>query len=304
VAVLAGGALAFFASAFVVAYRLSHRSGPPGTEPVPSELVGVVVPMRIRSTDGLSLGAWYASGSEGGVSIVLAHGNGGSRTQLADEILDFHEAGDSCLAITMRAHGDSDGDMNDIGFHASRDVVAAVDRMRALRPRAPIVVYGESMGAAAALFAARTLRNHVAGYVLVAPYADLDTAVHRRVVRYLPAALAWLAHRGLRAVSPFVFPDLARIRPVDAARQIPASTPVLILVGTDDDRAPRSDADAIRSRVHQGCVVPFPGLTHESFHRGDPRRWRETVLPFVARSGTPSSAIGACARIAPDFHER
>lgn len=293
---LAIGFVVFVASAFGVAYALSHRLAGPSAEPVPPELARVVVPMRLRTVDGLTLGAWYSEGAASGASIVLAHGNGASRSRLAETMLEFRASGHSTLAVTMRAHGDSEGDENDVGFHASRDVAAAVARMRSLRPGAPILVYGESMGAAAALFASHRLGDGVAGYVLVAPYAELDAAVERRVARYLPPGLSHLAFAGLRMVAPIVLPDLDRIRPVDAARGVPRSVPVLVLVGTDDDRAPPSDAEAIRARVRRGCVVRFPGLSHESLRRGDVARWRASVLPFVASAAAGAEPIAGCVR--------
>jgi pimeloyl-ACP methyl ester carboxylesterase len=257
---------------------------PQHEEPIPDALRGIVEPYRFLSGDGSGIGAWYAEGNPEGASVLLVHGNWGSRSQLAGELLDLHGAGHSVLSITVRAHGDSDGFESDVGYGARLDVLRGVEFLRGERPGKAIVVYGASMGAAAALHAARALGSTVRAYVLAAPYASLREAVRRRCARYLPPGLDSFAYATLSLWAPWVLPHIDR-RPVDAARSIPESVPVLAIVGEEDDRAPPSDAAAILANVRSGRLVTFPGLSHVSLHEGDPERWRGVVLPFVARLG-------------------
>ena len=87
------------------------------------------------------------------------------------------------LLITLRAHGDSTGALNDIGFGARHDVVAAIDFLERCRPGRPIVVHGASLGAAAALFASAEL-----AVVGVAKHVDsVPRASHHRSERGSPA---------------------------------------------------------------------------------------------------------------------
>lgn len=103
----------------------------------------------------------------------------------------------------------------------------------------------------------------VDGYVLVGPYADLRDAVRRRTDRYLPFGVAQAAYGALRLGATLVLPELDRLRPAAAAAALPPEVPVLVLFGGDDDRAPRSDAEAFVS-AHAGArVVELPGLDHE-----------------------------------------
>ncbi len=85
----------------------------------------------------------------------------------------------------MRAHGDSSGEFNDIGYSARLDVVAAVEFLERRRPARPILIHGTSLGAAAATFAAEELGHRVHGYVLECPYRDLRTAVWNRAEKAL-----------------------------------------------------------------------------------------------------------------------
>ena len=139
--------------------------------------------------------------------------------------------GCTVLLVSLRAHGDSTGEFNDIGYSARQDVVTAIDFLETRRPAHPIVVHGTSMGAAAAVFASGELANRVHGYVLECPYADLKTAVWNRIENALPPGFDWLIYQGLVVVAPLVVPELDRISTVGAIQAAPPDVPILILAG-------------------------------------------------------------------------
>ena len=89
--------------------------------------------------------------------------------------------GCSVLMISHRAHGDSTGEFDDAGYSARRDVYAAVEFLEQRRPGRPVIVDGNSLGSAAAIFAAGELGHRVAAYILESPYQDLKIAVWNRV---------------------------------------------------------------------------------------------------------------------------
>ena len=126
------------------------------------------------------------------------------------------------LAITLRAHGDSTGEVNDIGWGARHDVVAAVEFLRKKFPGRPVFVVGRSMGAAAAIFAAEELKTDVAGYFLEQPYKDLTSAVWNRLQNHLPPVLDWVAYCGMRLWRRrFCRSVRIRFRPTNTSRTSP-----------------------------------------------------------------------------------
>ncbi|MGL4552450.1 MAG: alpha/beta hydrolase, partial [Gemmataceae bacterium] len=190
------------------------------------------------------------------------------------------EAGCAALLVTLRAHGDSTGHLNDFGRGSAADVVAAVDWIERHRPGRRVLVWGQSLGSAAALFAAGTLGGRVSGYVLECPYRDLDTAVRNRAAVYLPFGVRTVAAAGLTAVAPLVLAD-ARASPLRAASQMPPSARVLILAGSADRRATPDEARAIHGRIPGSRLVVIDGGDHLELAAADPAGYAAAVNGFL-----------------------
>jgi pimeloyl-ACP methyl ester carboxylesterase len=192
--------------------------------------------------------------------------------------------GCSIMMISLRAHGDSTGDFDDIGYSARRDVVSAVDWIQKKHSDRPVVIWGQSMGAASAVFAAQELDNRVRGYILECPYQDLRTAVRNRAEYFLPWGIDRLAYAGLLTVSPLVLPDSDKISALEAISNVPTSIPVLILAGSLDRRARPEEARALYERIqdHSQLVI-IDGADHMQLMRTDPVGYCKAVQEFMMR---------------------
>ena len=265
-----------------VAYSLTHRSQAPFREPAPEVPWGPLASYRIATIDGQGIGAWYAEGEDDAPSVLLLHGNGGSRRNvLSRAAILASEGGCAVLLISLRAHGDSTGRVNDIGFGARRDVIAGVEFLRSRRPGQPVIVLGTSLGAASAIFAAEELGDRVQGYILESPYRDLKTAVWNRTAAYLPPVLDRVAYAGLRITAPLILPDFERIAPIRAIGQIPDDVPILLLAGGADPLARPEEAMALYRRVEShGRIAIFPDAGHHDLLEADPKRYRRLLLNF------------------------
>jgi alpha-beta hydrolase superfamily lysophospholipase len=214
--------------------------------------------------------------------VVLLHGNGGGRTNCLPQAELAAAEGFGSLLVTLRAHSDSTGATNDFGYGARHDVAAAVAWLEARQPGRPILIWGQSLGAAAALFAAPDLGGRVAGYLLECPYRDLRTAVRNRTRYYLPPILDAAAYAGLVTVAPMVLPDLDRIAPIAAAGAIPPTVPVLILAGGADRRALPEEARDLAARIGPNARLRlFPSGDHAQLLEADPAGYRAEVVGFL-----------------------
>ncbi|HEX6884647.1 MAG TPA: alpha/beta fold hydrolase [Planctomycetota bacterium] len=287
--VLTLGVLSWAVSGGLAAWQLTARPAEPRAERLPTWLAAEAV--RIATRDGEELGAWFQPGPQGGGVAILLHGMGGSRSSLAPAAKRLEEAGHGFLAVSLRSFGDSSGGELDFGWSSRADVIAAVELVEQRSPGAPIVVIGQSLGAAAAIFAAPELGTRVAGYVLEAPYRDLDKACSDRLRLRLAAPLAWLAEAGLRLWAPLFLPvDRALVRPIDHVGHFPAGVPVLFVAGAQDRRAPLEDVAVLTERCNGAAELAIlDGRDHDDLWELDGRHWElwAGLLERVERARAP-----------------
>ena len=239
---------------------------------------------RLKTCDGEELGAWFVDRSDQAPSVLLLHGNNGNRGHTLNRAKLLVSHGYAVLMVTLRAHGDSSGEYHDIGWGARQDVWAAVDFLETRRPGRPVIVSGNSLGSAAAVFAAKELGGRVRGYMLESPYRDLYVAVWNRVDVALPPVLSHVAYAGMRTVGPVFLPHIEQISPLKAASGIPGDVPILILAGEADRLARVHEAQAILGAVaSHGTLVLFPGAGHGDLFHSNRDLYERTLLDFCRR---------------------
>jgi alpha-beta hydrolase superfamily lysophospholipase len=264
-----------------VAYRLTHRRGARAEEVAPSPAWGRLEGHRLKTRDGEEVGAWLIDGRPDAASVLVLHARKGNRGRSLGRAEILGAEGYAVLMLTLRAHGDSTGELDDVGFGARHDVIAGVDFLALRRPGRPVIVDGRSMGAAAAIFAAGELGHRVRGYILESPYRDLRGAVWNRVEEALPPVLDLAAYAGLNLVAPVFLPHLDEISPMKAIAGIPEDVPVLILAGEGDRMARPDEARTLHERVASHArLVFFPGAGHGDLLRARPELYADTVLDF------------------------
>lgn len=283
-ALLCAGFVLWLASAWWVAHELTRRARPMCPE-LPADLAGKPWEnLRLNSSDGEVCGAWYRSGNAEQPTVILLHGNGGTRRSMLPMAEWLESRGCGVLLVTLRAHGDSTGDYNDLGYGARHDVIAAVNWLKQRETTGRIVIWGESLGGAAATFAAKDVGERVDGFVLDGVYQDLCTAVWNRLDSVLPNGLDLLAYVGLRIMSPMVIPHLQQIAPREAIRAIPAKIPVVLLTGAADRRCRPEEAAALaKGAGSQAEVIVIPGADHSQTWSTDALAVQAAVSRLLAR---------------------
>jgi pimeloyl-ACP methyl ester carboxylesterase len=263
-------------------YVLTRRPHARFAEPAPVVAWAAFEEHRLQTSDGESLGAWFHRGRPGTPCVIVLHGNRGCRAAGLPAAEFFARQGCAVLLVSLRAHGDSTGAVNDFGYSARHDVVATVEFLECQRPGLPILVNGTSMGAAAAIFASAELGERVRGYVLESPYHDLRQAVRNRMALYLPLGLDHLAYAGVSLTGPLILPEVDRIAPINHVADIPSSVPVLFLSGTRDERACPWEAQALCERIAgHARLVLIDGTGHGCLIRAAPRHYAEAVVPLL-----------------------
>ena len=81
--------------------------------------------VRIATSDGRDLSAWYVP-SENGAAVLVSHGSGGSRARVMEEIRMLAKHGYGVLALDNPGNGESEGHSNGLGDNAQPGIDAAL----------------------------------------------------------------------------------------------------------------------------------------------------------------------------------
>jgi len=133
--------------------------------------------VRLTTSDGLTLGAWYippAAGPDRRLTILYSPGNGGNRAGRAPVAEALSDAGFAVLLFDYRGYGGNPGNPTERGL--ARDVRAARSHLvndRGVRAD-ELIYFGESLGAAVVTELAT--EHPPAGLVLRSPFVDLAAA--------------------------------------------------------------------------------------------------------------------------------
>jgi alpha-beta hydrolase superfamily lysophospholipase len=228
---------------------------------------------------GEHLDAWRIDHPAPRGAVVLGHGYMACKSSLLAEAAAFHRLGWAVLAIDFRGSGGSPRADTTLGVREGEDVAAAVRFAGAAWPGRPVVVFGASMGAAAALKAVAAHGAAPAAVILEAPFDRMVNAVRARFrAMSLPGwpAAGLVVFWGGRQVG---FDGFAHNPAADAAA---VTCPALVLFGSADDRATpdmvRAVAEALAGPARR---VEFAGAGHESLLRFDRTAWEAEVGRFL-----------------------
>jgi alpha-beta hydrolase superfamily lysophospholipase len=231
--------------------------------------------------DGHRLAGWIVTPPRPRATIILCHGLHENREQTLGRVVLLAGAGYRCVAFDHRAHGQSTGKRTSFGYYESRDVLAVVEMVRQRWPREPRAALGISMGAAALCYAASRMGT-LDAVILESLYHDIGRAFTSRLQSYPP----WFQRLGpgiLRLTERRLGVSMSQLAPVEHIGDF-ALTPVLLVTGSEDRRAPPTDVQCLYER----CRGPrelwlVPGAAHLDVFETGGERYQECVLDFLER---------------------
>ncbi len=245
----------------VVLWMTSPRRKTP--EATPASVGLEYTEIEIRSTDGVSLSAWWVPVEGSSLAAVLVPGWGGYKfdEHLLQTLPVYHDAGYGALLLDLRAQGGSGGFRRTLGYREVRDVRGALGWLkRQGYALDQVVLHGWSMGGATALRAAPG--TGVAAVVEEAAYADLPVLLKGEIPEFVrfgrllrPAIL--LAGR--------LFPDFDPWDVVpknDAAKLSDEGVPLFIIHSTEDTIVPYEQAKFLAAAYPDSRVWRLEGYAH------------------------------------------
>lgn len=201
--------------------------------------------VRLTTSDGLNLAAWYVPSQDNASksAIVVLHGYPASKGDLIARV-QFLAAKHALLLVDFRYFGGSEGSYTTFGIRENADALAAIDYLKS-RGAEKIGIYGFSMGGAVALTAA-TRSEDVAAVVAEAPYASLSYMAEEPYILLGPLKrpLGWLLNQAATAVTGT---DLEKASPLAAAAT--SRKPTLLIHSRADEVMPFRNAEALWSAM-------------------------------------------------------
>lgn len=246
--------------------------------------VGLLHEVHRFPGDAGVLEAWYIPHPRPRGLVVLFHGYVACKARILPEARAFHELGYACFAVDFRGSGGSHGNRTTVGYFEADDVARAVAYARARWPVWPLVLFGQSMGGAAALRALAVHGVRADAVVLECPFDRLLTTVKARFaamgVPWFPAAPLLVFWGGfLHGFNGFAH------NPADYARHVPC--PVLLLHGREDARVGVAHVRAVYANLRGVKELHhLAGVGHESYVAKCPEEWRRHVGNFLAAQET------------------
>jgi pimeloyl-ACP methyl ester carboxylesterase len=251
-----------------------------------------VLPLRIASTPEISLAGSYwprrANSSEDSPAILLLHGNGGNRNDVAETADWLHAQGYAVLAIDFRGHGNSTPSAKSFGLREAQDAHAAYAWLRQKHPKAKIGVIGFSLGGAAAVLGSSgPLPADV--MVLESVYPDIRHAIRNRLSVHLGSLPALVMEPLLSLQSwPRFGVAPGAISPITGVAKVKA--PVMIVGGGNDVYTPPTETQAMFDAAHRnGEMWVLDGLSHDEVVHSAPAAFRLKLLSFLDRHLRPSA---------------
>ena len=253
---------------------------------IASRTGATVTSVPLVASDGVILRAWsFAPVGTARGTAILVHGISDNRTSqlgLAALLLDHMYR---VLAIDVRAHGSSGGELASYGLLERGDLRSWTDWVRRHHPDECVFAFGASMGAAIVL---QTLPEEpYCAAIVEAPFTTFrETAVFRLGSGlHVPMWLRW------PLLDPFVESGLlyARLRhglaltSVDAVSAVArAHVPLLVIEDGADDRVPDSAARRLASiNPRRVTLWTIPDAHHTQGWAARPREYPARILAFL-----------------------
>jgi fermentation-respiration switch protein FrsA (DUF1100 family) len=252
--------------------------------PHPGEAAGT----ELLATDGVRIAGWYipaASGSAAGPTVVLAHANGKSKSEMLDWAKPLH-AGYNLLLFDFRNHGQSSGDVTTLGVREVRDLQAVLGWLEQKKAPSSIAVLGVSMGGATAIDEAAD-DDRVAAVILDSTHATLASALQAQLEsRGFPLALpgSWsILLGGLLRTGE----DLSLADPVQAMARVGERPVLIVAAGNDDAVGPHDAAELMSAGQDEGAQVELQTCAtagHGESVTACPEEYAGWLLGFLQRS--------------------
>ncbi len=260
--------------------------------------------VSFTASDGVSLQGWWLPSAKKGKpegTVILSHGVFKNREQVLSRAEFLAKAGYQVLLFDLRGCGESGNSPVSGGLLEAKDYLGAYDNLeKTRRLQSPVVFFGFSLGAIAALRAGQQEGDKIQAIIADSPLPNIKAYVSRRTMGGGFSVFPGFLGRCLKAYNALTGLSLTQedldLSPV--VKQI-TQTPVLYIVGQKDDLARPPEVrqlfDLTAARHRRLDYIPDAG--HDQTYSQYPVIYERGVLEFLndLKTGFPEPKLSGAA---------
>ncbi|MDM8004558.1 MAG: alpha/beta hydrolase [Phycisphaerae bacterium] len=248
--------------------------------------------VRIPTSDGIILDAWFIPEAGASRTILIGHGAGANKGNFVWFLGPLAGKGYSVMFFDFRAHGASTGRTTTYGIRERRDVLAAVEWLKRERPRQSeiIVGLGSSQGAMALALAA-AVDQRINAVILDSPFTSPCQLAqdHARRVPVVGPVFVDLVLAGMSAQTGTDFFTCSAVQAV--ARM--GSRPLMVIHGNEDFAMPADHAQRLYDAATGPREIWFGPGPHSNIITTDPREYEQRVFRFLDEHLGPAKSVAS-----------
>lgn len=189
----------------------------------------------IRSYDSTKLGGSYLLGTNKNLWVILIHGYTAINKTMFTIADEYYKRGFSILAPNLRGHGNSAGIFTTYGIKEKEDIKERIRWIKTDYPCAKIILQGESLGAATAMFLIGENPKDVIACIEDCGYTSYYEMYAHQVhdkIKFLTKPVALVANLFIK---PIIGADLFKSN-IDSMKK--TKIPVMFINGGEDKLVP------------------------------------------------------------------
>ena len=235
--------------------------------------------IQLTTSKGLKLEAWYMKADFAKGTVILFHGLNSNKGNVLGEAYEFLSLGYNAMLVDIRAHGNSEGIVNSIGYKESEEVKLAYDYVLK-KGEKNIVLWGMSLGAVIISKAIWQYDLKPQKIILEMPFNRLQDHIEARArISGFPGepfgffVTFWTGLE--QGYWGYGHNTTKYVRKIDC--------PVLLQWGNADEYVKKKETDkifkAIRSTKKQ--LVIYEGVGHGPLLAANESLWQKSVTEFL-----------------------
>lgn len=234
---------------------------------------------EIEIQSNVKLSTWWIPNSKALGTVILFHGYGAEKSSNLNYAYLFQKMGYNTLLVDFMGTGKSEGHQVTIGYLEAQNVKATFDYVKSKNTNQPILLFGNSMGAAAIMKAINDYALACNAIILECPFGSMQQTMTNRFENMhfptfpiLPLMMFWgSVENGI---------SIYDHNPETYAKNI--QVPTLLMYGEKDKMVRKSEINAIFKNLSgKKQLVGFPLAGHENYLKKYQANWYQAVQTFI-----------------------